>query len=373
MEDHAKLMQHEFYMCARCPLGSTIAGSSGAAVCSIAIVACSLQQLYSSIMASKDKAAKDASKEARAGRGKSYQGSAKTVAKIIGEHLKKPKQLQYSQKMNSRIQRDALLPWRDMWRALHGLQDNLSFPQVCLQQALQEVCAEANFFRRSPHHIPGFIKDATERLKVMGRHLGQAKIKGTRWVCEFLDCEPPTSAGSTLPSSGEEDAVDELPHGPGGAEHHDDHDDDDDDNNLPDQAGVDGDLQGCDADGDALPEDEADNDLEPLADGPPASQTEVWAELFGPSAAETQPESISSEADEKDEQDPSKVETQLLHPDEAADAQLPSPGRDQASPGIPLLLFASGLWLESPNLWLGIQKCDHLAPCNPILFFPSPC
>ena len=54
-------------------------------------------------------------KEAKAvGRGKSFTGSSDAIAEIIGAHLQKPSQLKYPEKMNSKVQRGALAPWRDV-------------------------------------------------------------------------------------------------------------------------------------------------------------------------------------------------------------------------------------------------------------------
>ena len=91
-----------------------------------------------------------APKEGRpgSGRGKSYAGTYQDVATIVARHLEKPKLLQYDQRTNSRIQRDALLPWRDMWRELHALQENMSFPLACLHQAMHQVAMSKGFFKK---------------------------------------------------------------------------------------------------------------------------------------------------------------------------------------------------------------------------------
>ena len=137
------------------------------------------------------------------GRAKSYQGDLDALTEILALHIRRPGAIQYPEKAGSRVNRDLIRPWSEMWRSLYALQENLSFSKAGMEAALTGVATTHRFFRKHPGNLVPFTQSVGARLRLMGRHIAQCKLKKARWAYVLLNLP--------LPDSSEEESAGEAP------------------------------------------------------------------------------------------------------------------------------------------------------------------
>ena len=134
------------------------------------------------------RAAGVASSKKKEGRACSFAGDIALLTAPLSECIAKPSLIKYSEVMTDPINPELLAPWQTLWRSLLKVQPNLSFTQVVMSTALRQVALQKSWFAKSHQKelLNSFVEGSARRLRCMGRHLAQARGKGTRWVLVYL-------------------------------------------------------------------------------------------------------------------------------------------------------------------------------------------
>ena len=128
------------------------------------------------------------------GRAPSYQGDVDALTTVLAAHIRKPGAIQYAEAPGSRVNRELITPWSEMWQQLVKLQSNLSFSKAVMESALAGVAAQHRFFRKHPGNLASFTKSVGSRLQLMGRHIQQSRLKKARWAYALLALPLPESS-----------------------------------------------------------------------------------------------------------------------------------------------------------------------------------